>query len=72
MPTPQQVQVLDAWVEAVEHRVRQRHAVARISEGGRGRALTFPLRFVYKVREIGPRRAVTLAGAILGNRLGLR
>ena len=63
---------LDRWLTVVDRKTRRHGMVDRSLQGDQSGPLTIPLRFAFKVLEIGPVAASKLAFAVVANRLGRR
>ena len=72
MQTSSNDAALDRWLGNVSRGNRRRRLVDGTLNGDRASLATVPLRFVLKIAEVGPARAITMAASVVGQRLRSR
>jgi hypothetical protein len=63
---------LERWLSVVDRKTRRHGVVDRTLREDKSGPLTIPIRFGYKVLEIGPVEASKLAFRVVSSRLGRR
>jgi hypothetical protein len=63
---------LERWLRAVDRKTRRHGIVDKTLRDDRSSVFTIPIRFFFKVLEIGPAAAFRLAVAVIVNKLGRR
>jgi hypothetical protein len=62
----------ERWLAVVDRKTRRHRIVDRTLSDDRSGVFTIPIRFFFKVLEIGPGAAFRLALAVVANKLGRR
>ncbi|NEM91344.1 hypothetical protein [Galbitalea soli] len=63
---------LERWLQTVDRTTRRHGAVDRTLRDDRSGPLTIPIRFAFKVLEVGPSRALSLGMGVVAAKLGRR